>query len=71
MEQGLGAEQGHGAEVRGAWRGAGALSCGLRGAPGKTELAGWRGGRNFSKLAYLASKVNTNLRSLSREGAVQ
>ena len=46
-------------------------SCGLRGAPRKPELAGWWGRCIFSKLAYLATKVNTNLRSLSREGAVQ
>lgn len=49
-----------------AWR------CVLRspqGAPGKP--VGWQGRHSFSKLAYLASKVNTNLRPLSREGAVQ
>lgn len=56
MEPGLNAEQGHGVEV-----------CAEE-PPGKP--VGWRGRHSFSKLAYLASKVNTNLRSLGREGAV-
>lgn len=55
MEQGLNAEQGRAVEV-----------CGgepVHPSRGKPELAGRRGGRDFSKLAYLASKVNANLRS--------
>lgn len=54
-EQGLNAEQGRAVEV-----------CGgepVHPSRGKPELAGRRGGRDFSKLAYLASKVNANLRS--------
>lgn len=67
MKQRLNAEQGHGMCGEGPVH----PSCGLRGSHGKLELAGWQDGCDFSKLAYLASKVNTNLRSLSREGAVQ
>lgn len=66
MELGLNAEQGHGAEVHGKEL---VLCPVASGEP--PELAGWQSGRNFSKLAYLASQVNTNLWSLSREGAVQ
>lgn len=58
MEPGLKAEHGHGVEVC-------AEEPGAHGKP-----VGWQGRHAFSKLAYLASEVNTNLRSLRREGAV-
>ena len=37
------------------------------GSPAEPGLGGWRGRRDVSELAYLASRVNTNLQSLSRE----
>lgn len=68
MEQRLSAEQGHGVEERG--EEPVHLLCGLWGAPGKLELVGWWDKHDVSKLAYLASKVNTDLQSLGREGIV-
>lgn len=59
MEPGLNAEQGHGMEV-----------C-TEEPPGSPWETCGMAGHSFSKLAYLASKVNTNLQPLSREGAVQ
>lgn len=59
MEPGLNAEQGHGMEV-----------CAEEPPGSPWETCGMVGQTQFLKLAYLASKVNTNLRSPRREGAV-
>lgn len=74
-EHGLNRKQGHGTEVRAKDLGVRPVASGEP--PESQSLGDGRAGvisqsrRDFSKLAYLSSKVNTNLRSLSREGAVQ